>query len=97
MKDNINLKMLKREKRSIYSKARYRGEVLKGNLCYVCGDSDKVQGHHPDLINKPLFIISLCHTCHLIIHKRDPLRTLRLRVIRKERKELLSKIRLENK
>jgi len=92
-KYDIDEYLLRQKNRRIYVKALKEGKILKGKACYVCGSQDRAQGHHPNMVNKPLFIISLCHNHHLVVHNRDPLRTLKRQILSDERKELIKSIR----
>lgn len=46
--------------------------IRKGQLrrlpCEKCGETNDVHGHHDDY-NKPLEVIWLCRSCHIILHK----------------------------
>ena len=36
--------------------------------CERCGSTEQLERHHPDY-SKPLSIVTLCHSCHRLIHK----------------------------
>lgn len=44
-------------------------KVRLGNNCEVCGSTTQLQRHHPDY-SKPLFILTLCQSCHERLHRR---------------------------
>jgi hypothetical protein len=45
--------------------ARYN--VPLGPECELCGSRENLERHHPDY-NEPLFIVTLCTSCHRTIH-----------------------------
>lgn len=45
------------------------GNLVRPECCTKCGERKKVQGHHRDY-SKPLEVLWLCWTCHLIEHGR---------------------------
>ena len=45
------------------------GKIQRGNACVLCEKTDdNIDGHHPDY-RKPLFVIWLCHKCHMQHHE----------------------------
>ncbi len=43
--------------------------VLKKKNCKKCNATKNLEKHHPDY-SKPLFIITICKSCHNKIHKK---------------------------
>lgn len=41
------------------------GKIIRPEMCSVCKQKGKIEGHHEDY-SKPLEVIWLCRTCHVI-------------------------------
>lgn len=53
---------------------RQRGKIL-ADVCVECGVTDKeaiIELHHPDIVNRPLDVEPLCHSCHSAEHGKQP-------------------------
>ncbi len=50
---------------SVYVK---RGKIKKPENCPKCGNSEKIEAHHPDY-KKPREVEWLCRKCHLLHHR----------------------------
>jgi len=57
-----------------HTRAQRAGRERDLNTCQICGSRDKVEGHH--IIDHQFAgaanvdnIISLCHNCHMDVHK----------------------------
>ena len=46
-----------------------QANISLANSCVKCGSKENLERHHPDY-SKPLEIITLCHTCHGLIHRK---------------------------
>lgn len=42
----------------------------KAEKCQVCGSTERVQRHHPDILNTPSVVMILCEKCHIIEDQR---------------------------
>jgi len=43
-------------------------QIPLDSSCLRCGSTEYLERHHPDY-DQPLWILTLCHSCHLLIHK----------------------------
>ena len=64
-------------KRQNRDKARTHGLVYShkipiGNKCVLCSSSENLVRHHPDY-SKPLEVVTLCSSCHSLLHNRGVL------------------------
>lgn len=55
-------------------KAQKEGKKRDLNVCQICGSPDRVEGHHLfdyaySGASDPNNIITLCHSCHVAVHK----------------------------
>lgn len=50
--------------RSKYRSALQSGKLVRGASCAECGSTEKIEGHHENIIEKPLEVIWLCRECH---------------------------------
>lgn len=49
------------------NRAVRNGEIVKANVCQVCGKACKTEGHHPNYANSKT-VIWLCPACHKQYH-----------------------------
>jgi Bacillus phage endonuclease len=57
--------------RWILNNAIRDGKIVRPNICQICAQIRKLDGHHADY-NKPLQVLWVCRKCHTAIHyKRD--------------------------
>lgn len=56
-----------KDKQVAETQAYYR--IPLGNECELCGSSKFLERHHPDYA-EPLLIVTLCRSCHKIVHMR---------------------------
>jgi hypothetical protein len=45
-----------------------QGKITRPDMCMNCNATGAVDGHHDDY-NKPLEVMWLCRSCHLILHR----------------------------
>lgn len=56
--------------RSLLSNAVCDGKIVRPSQCSLCGFSNGIiEGHHPDY-SKPLEVVWVCKSCHIMIHNR---------------------------
>lgn len=71
--ENLKLRERYPEKaraRSLLSNAVCEGRIIRPDKCSLCFSRDGViQGHHHDY-SKPLDVIWVCKSCHILVHKR---------------------------
>jgi hypothetical protein len=36
--------------------------------CAICGSTERIEFHHPDILNEPFFVTPLCKKCHTKMH-----------------------------
>ena len=60
-------RIISRKRRLLY-KAIKEGHIIRGTICSKCGSNRTIEGHHPDLMNKPFSVIWLCKKCHMKTH-----------------------------
>jgi hypothetical protein len=54
--------------RSLLSNAVCEGKIIRPSKCSLCGtDKGIIEGHHPDY-SKPLDVIWVCKSCHIMVH-----------------------------
>ncbi len=58
----------KRAAHTILGNAVRDGKIDKPELCSICGEKDRIHGHHEDY-SKPLYVIWCCPKCHTALHK----------------------------
>jgi hypothetical protein len=46
----------------------YNRRIPLASACAQCGSKENLQHHHPDY-SKPLEVITLCQTCHGLVHR----------------------------
>jgi len=54
---------------STVGNALIRGEIIKPTTCSICGQEERLHGHHEDY-SKPLEVKWLCHGCHMNEHSK---------------------------
>ena len=55
------------------SNALAKGQLIRGEVCQLCGSKDRIQAHHNDY-SKPLDVVWICHSCHQRLHRDLPKR-----------------------
>jgi len=56
--------------RSLLSNAICEGKIVRPTQCSLCLRNDvAIEGHHPDYL-KPLDVIWVCKSCHIMVHGR---------------------------
>ena len=71
-RDKILARMRKyHEEKHIEYEARYKANyaIPLDSKCCICGRTENLERHHPDY-NKPLNVITVCRSCHVLLHKR---------------------------
>lgn len=64
--------------RSLLSNAVCEGRIIRPTQCSLCFSSNGViQGHHHDY-SKPLDVIWVCKSCHIMVHRKIEFRRERL-------------------
>lgn len=55
------------EARTILNNALRDGRISRGEACFFCGETHRLQAHHPDY-TRPLDVFWLCQRCHGKLH-----------------------------
>jgi Ribbon-helix-helix protein, copG family len=61
--ESSSMRQSKNKSRTIARKAIRRGELVRPNICELCGIQCKPEAHHPDYA-RPLTLLWLCKNCH---------------------------------
>ena len=56
-----------------FHNATRSGKLKKPEVCMLCGEKGKVEGHHYDY-SKPFDVVWCCKRCHADIHRRNRLK-----------------------
>ena len=85
----------KNNREKINAKALAENHVPLTNNCVVCGSVENLERHHPDY-SKPKFVITMCKSCHNLIHSKHCPEAIRMAVRDLLKSEVWEKNRDDN-
>jgi 7,8-dihydro-6-hydroxymethylpterin-pyrophosphokinase len=46
-----------------------RGKItVPKDHCLICYSKENIEFHHPEIIDRPFFVVPLCRVCHKSVH-----------------------------
>ena len=67
----MNLNLYEKPTTSKASARKRAQRAIPAKACSICGSTHRIQRHHPDILNRPLYVIVACVTCHKTLDRRD--------------------------
>jgi hypothetical protein len=58
----------KQNARTILNQNVRRGKIIRPEVCPICEENPKVEGHHTDY-SKPLDVVWCCRNCHRLLDR----------------------------